>query len=499
MGSQAPRGQQPSIDSPKQLRAAPKTLAARRSGYNLLLSSQPRRQRQAQSLSRRMAPDPRCLYRYCPFYLPVVREATFSCKMPRMLRIGTQIRYRLAAILAAHWAAFVAQHGQWIRPVVFATIVKILACRTPALGCHVYRCQCGEIKIVPHSCKSRFCPTCGKLATDRWADGVLNELLDVPYHHLVVSVPKQLRPIIAFNREIGLNIVARAAHRCLSQWAHDQHGMRLGIVVVIHTFGGDLKWHPHVHLLVTEGGLSLDGEEWIKPYNDGWLMSHSGLKKMWRYHCITGFRQAHKEGQLRWPKKSAYLKKYPLFNSLLSTLYRLTWFAHIGASLLDPRATVRYIGRYTKRAVLAEYRITHYDGNTIRFAFKDYAREGRTSYKTLPVFAFIRRLIRHIPDKNFKMVRYAGLFAPRWKAHYLAQARAALGSSPDSRTETPKSLLPWRERRIAEQGSDPLLCPRCKRPMRLIGAVFGSHVHIAEFFAAAGVPTAATHPAWDTG
>jgi len=421
-----------------------------------------------------------------------------------MLRIGPQIRYRLAAILAVHWAAFVESHTRWIRPVVFETVRKILACRTPILGCHVYRCRCGETKIVPHSCKSRSCPTCGKLATDRWADGVLNELLNVPYHHLVVAVPWHLRPIIAFNREVGLNIVVRAAHGCLSQWARDQHGMRMGIVVVIHTFGGDLKWHPHVHLLVTEGGLSLDGQKWVQPYGQGWLMSHTGLKKMWRYHCITGFRQAHKAGQLRWPAKSAFLKKYPAFNHLMSTLYQMTWYAHIGASLLDPRATVRYIGRYTKRAVLSEYRITFYDGEVIRFAFKDYARGGRTSYQTLPVLAFIGRLIRHIPDKHFKMVRYAGLFAPRWKAQYLAQARAALALPTAAKVEAaatsaPTSCLPWRQRRLAEQGTDPILCPRCMIPMTLVGAIFGSHAMIAEFFEAAGIPTTPTHPAWDTG
>ncbi len=118
------------------------------------------------------------------------------------------------------------------------------------------------------------------------------------------------------------------------------------------------------------------------------------------------------------------MKNYSCFNKVMSTIYKLTWYVHIGKSLLDPQATVRYIGRYTKRAVLAEYRITRYDGKIVRFAFKDYAQGGKTSYKTMPVLAFIGRLIRHIPDKHFKMVRYAGLFATRWKAQYLAQARA---------------------------------------------------------------------------
>jgi hypothetical protein len=190
---------------------------------------------------------------------------------------------------------------------------------------------------------------------------VLNDLLDVPYHHLVLAVPAHLRGVLSFNRPGTLNLLFNAATAALTQWARDQHGMRLGIVAVLHTFGGDLKWHPHLHLLVTEGGLSLDGSRWVLPYGNGWLMAHGALKKMWRYHVIRALRQAHREGQLRFPRKAAFLAEYPLFNAMLRRLYEIVWFAHIGASLCDPRFTLGYIGRYTKRAVLAEYRITYYD------------------------------------------------------------------------------------------------------------------------------------------
>ena len=352
----------------------------------------------------------------------------------------------------------------------------------PWFGCHVYQCpNCHKIEIVPHSCKSRFCPSCGKLATDRWADEVLNELLDVPYHHLVMSAPWQLGPIIAFNREVGLNLLAQ------QEGAKDPRGRE----------AKGMLWHPHVHLLVTEGGLSQDGAHWIRPYKQGWLMLESGIKKMWRYHCITAFRQAHRSGQLRWQAQSAFLKNYPCFNKLLSQLYELKWYVHIGAALLDPAATVRYIGRYTKRAVLAEYRITYYDGKVVRLAYRDYAQDGKTSYKTLPVLAFIGRLIRHIPDKNFKMVRHAGLFAPRWKARYLAQARAALHQPiPLAQQAEQASLLPWRQRQAAEQGADPLICSTCLVQMELVQVLFGSHAAIAKYFDIVQHPKAPFHPAW---
>lgn len=415
-----------------------------------------------------------------------------------MLQTGLQIRYHLALILANHWEEFVATYQRWIRPVIFETVRKILACQTPALGCHLYRCACGETRVVPHSCKSRFCPRCGKLATDRWADGVLNDLLDVPYHHLVFSVPWQLRSTIALNRWVGLNLIARAACGCLKQWAKEQKGMRLGIVAVLHTFGGDLKWHPHIHLLVTEGGLSLDGKRWVKPYNLGWLISEKGLKKMWRYHCIQAFRQAHRAGELRFSASIGYLKKFPCFNKILSDLYEQTWYVHIGACLLDAKPTIRYIGRYTKRAVLAEYRITHYDEKIVRFRFKDYANGGKISYKTLSVLAFIGRLIRHIPDKHFKMVRYAGIFATRWKARYLAQACEALGAPSKSESSASPSFsqLPWRERKIQSTGKDPLLCEACGKAMRLVARLFGKHSSIAEAFDSAGLPTKPYLLAW---
>ncbi len=420
-----------------------------------------------------------------------------------MLAIGSEIRYRITPILESHWEDFFQSKKGWIRPVVLETVRKLQVCRTPALGCHVYRCPEGhEIRVVPHSCKSRFCPTCGKHATDRWADGALSDLLDVPYHHVVLSAPWQLRPIVAMNREVGLSILARAASGCLSQWARDQHAMRMGIVTVLHTFGADLRWHPHVHVLVTEGGLSLDGERWVQPYNLGWLMSHAGLKKMWKYHVISAFREAHKRGQLRFPASSRFLKHYPGFNWLLNQLWQLTWYAHIGACLLDPSATLRYIGRYTKRAVLAEYRITHYDGKTVRFAFKDYAHGGKTSFKTLPVLAFIGRLVRHIPDKHFKMVRYAGLFSTRWRTRYLEQARRALGQeegetlvASEVESQPALSLRSWRERQKARTGTDPLRCSQCGRSLGLWEVAFGPHQRIEKLFRRAGQPVQAFHPA----
>jgi hypothetical protein len=258
----------------------------------------------------------------------------------------------------------------------------------------------------------------------------------------------------------------------------------MGMLIVIHTFGSDLKWHPHVHLIVTGGGLSLDGKRWIQT-DPRFLMSHVGLKKRWKYHVIRLMKKAHRQGQWRFPRSKAFLKQYRCFAAMLNKLWPMTWYAFIGASLLDPRFSVRYIGRYTKRAVMAEYRITFYDGKLIRFRFRDYAKEGKTSHVTLKVHTFIQRLIRHVPDKHFSMIRYAGLFCNRWKARYIALATAAL-SQPDATDSCPVASASWAERQTEYAGVNPLVCPNCEQPMKHVAYFFGSWHAVQIVFAEAG-------------
>jgi hypothetical protein len=405
--------------------------------------------------------------------------------MKIMLRPSTHIRYHIAAILAVHWVQFVAQYKRWIRPVVFENVRKVLACRSPVLGCHIYKCDsCGHVELIPHSCKSRFCPTCGKHATDVWADQVLNGLLDVAYHHLIMAIPWQLRIVIMMNRRAGLNLITQAATEAVQQWARDIKKMRMGILVVIHTFGADMKWHPHIHLVVTGGGLSLDGKRWIQT-DPRFLMHHGGLKKRWKYQVCTRMKKAHREDQWRFLKSEHFLKQYPLFASMINKLWNLIWYAYIGASLFDPRFSVQYIGRYTKRAVMAEYRIVYYDGNIVRFSYKDYAEGGKISYITMKVHTFIGRLIRHIPDKYFPTIRYAGLFTNRWKKQCVSQCRIALNQPEPDDTDA-NTHQSWARRQAGLTGIDPLLCPICDQPLTFVGMLFGNWQKLQDFFDTAG-------------
>jgi hypothetical protein len=314
--------------------------------------------------------------------------------------------------------------------------------------------------------------------------GVLSGFLDVAYHHLIMAIPWQLRIVIIMNRKAGLNLLVHGATEAIQQWARDIKKMRMGILIVIHTFGADMKWHPHIHLIVTGGGLSLDGKRWIET-DPKFLMHHGGLKKRWKYQISTRMKKTHRESQWRFPKSKDFLRKYPLFAAMINKLWKITWYAYIGASLLDPRFSIQYIGRYTKRAVMAEYRIVYYDGKIIRFSYKDYAEGAKTSYMTLKVHTFIGRLIRHIPDKHLPMIRYAGLFSNRWRKQYLTQCRIALDQSETDDADTNISTS-WAQRQTEYIGIDPLQCPNCDKPLTFVGSFFGNWSKLQYLFVKAG-------------
>jgi hypothetical protein len=396
-----------------------------------------------------------------------------------MLYQSPNIRYHLADIFRQHWWPFFNQYRKWIRPVVIDTVRKVMNCRTHILGFHLYECKsCNHRLIVPHSCKSRFCPVCGKVYTDKWASEILNNLIDVSYHHLVFTIPWELRLIALLNRKLVFNILFKASVKSIQDWATSQAGMRMGIICVLHTFGSQLTFHPHIHVIVTGGGLSLDGTRWIAT-DPKFLMPHMGLKKRWRYNVVSLLRKAHKKGQLRFNQKTNYLKEYKSFNSILNKIYQYTWYVFIGASLLDPSVSVKYIGRYTKRAVLAEYRITYCDEKIIRFRYKDYADNSESKYKTLSIYGFMARLIRHIPDEKFPMIRHCGIFANRYKAQYLSTVRELLGQADNNETT---STPDWRQRQMDLTGKDPLICPNCHIEMTLVGILSGSHEHLKQIW-----------------
>jgi hypothetical protein len=203
--------------------------------------------------------------------------------------------YTLKQILDDHWDSFIKEcerKGKVLRPAILENVQKVRNCRDPKkMGYHVYRCPsgCGDERIVPHSCKSRFCSSCGKVATDNWMDKMSAELLDVPYHHIVFTIPQELRNLFAWHRPL-LGVLFKSAKDTVLSICREKYGYIPGIVIVQHTFGSDLKFNPHIHMLITEGGLSVDRKRWIHNAFIPW----NQLKARWKYHVVSYLKPALK-------------------------------------------------------------------------------------------------------------------------------------------------------------------------------------------------------------
>lgn len=377
----------------------------------------------------------------------------------------------LQFIFSRYWVAYCSWYTGRIRTAVKENVQKIIACRTPQLGFHLYQCSiCSAVRVVPHSCKSRFCSSCGKIATDQWSEERLSDILPVGYHHLVFTLPWQLRKICLLNRQAMFDLLFLAVAHSLMSWTAEYGGYLPGIYIVLHTFGSDLKFNPHFHVIVTAGGLSLDKRNWIAaPKN--FLMPEAGLKKRWRYNVIKAIIDKNNKSLLQMPYLPRQRKCINL-RGVISVVSKLNWYVFIGARLLEMGMIVKYIGRYTKRPVIAETRILHCDNNWVIFQYKDYAEGGKSSVKKMRLFTFITYLIQHIPDKHYRVVRGYGLFSNRLKGELLPKARILLRQTAQKESVNHPT---WRERRTEESGKDPLVCENCFTEMQLTFVCFKPH------------------------
>ncbi len=373
----------------------------------------------------------------------------------------------LREIFSKYWSGYAEWFKGEIREAVKENVEKMLKCRTPQLGFHEYRCpHCNTVRLVPHSCKSRFCNSCGKIMTDNWSEERLTEILKVGYHHLVFTLPWQLRAIILINRKTMLNLLFISVKKSILDWT-SAHGYTPGLYIILHTYGSDIKFNVHFHVIITSGGISIDGKKWIESQG-GYLMPEEGLKKRWRYNVIHQMILANNKGLLEMPILKKTGKRINI-RGLISVISKLQWYVYIGACLLEIGMTVKYVGRYTKKPVLAETRIKHYDSKWVIFSYKDYSNGSKKKVKKMRLYNFMTHLTNHIADKYFRIVRGYGIFSNRTKGEMLSRAKELIGDKTAIKSKEKKS---WRERQIDRTGKDPLLCEKCQSAMILVYSCF---------------------------
>ena len=362
------------------------------------------------------------------------------------------------------WWRYFQKHQHTLRPAIIDNVIAMLSCGLIVRGYALFECSnsnCSHSKKVAFSCKSRCCPTCGKKATDQWIATQQTILPHTDWQHITVTMPSQLWQMFKLNRSLLGQLSPLAAKPILKTAA--QKNALPGIFTALHTFGCDLKWHVHIHLSVTMGGLTADHTQWKTLY-----FHHAVIMPMWRYNITMLLRQSYQRGELILPM---YLQKRchtaADFNAWLDSHYQKTWHVHFAKSTANPHRNVNYLGRYLKRPPLAQSRLQHYDGQTVIFGYLNHT-SGQHESATYRAETFIERFVQHIPDKGLRLIRYYGFLAHRVRSKLLPKVYE-LVDQPDCEPKT----IRWPTLLQKSFGLDPLQCILCQSPLRLVKRVLG--------------------------
>ena len=368
---------------------------------------------------------------------------------------------KIKIILEDHWHGFLKIYENKIRSNVKKEVEKVLKCKDTKYGFIELKCdKCNTKKKIGFTCKSRFCTSCGKIYTDNWIDNMLGNLINVKHRHIVFTIPEELRKFFGIDRQ-RLKILPKCAARAVTSWMHSlnkKEEFTPGIVTVIHTFGRDLKWNPHVHMMVTEGGKG-NITEWRHIRH----ISYESLRKRWQKILldeITNISGNTKEVKLL--KNKLYKEKDKGF------------YVYAKTEIKSAKTAAKYVGRYVGRPAIAESRILKYDGKNVTYKYTRH-EDNKVIVETVHVYEFIKRIIRHIPEKNFKMIRYFGIYSRRskCKVNFIKMIDKMVLSIR-------KSIANWENRILAITGVDPCKCPNCNNKMRFHDIVYPKYGSMRE-------------------
>jgi hypothetical protein len=337
----------------------------------------------------------------------------------------------VADIFRAHGPAWRRDNAGHVSLGQLKVMSAIERCRTAALGGHVARCEkCAHEHVAYNSCRNRHCPKCQGAAAADWLAAREAELLPVPYFHVVFTLPAQIADIAYHNKAVIYDILFKATAETLMTIAADpKHlGARIGITTVLHTWGSALTHHPHVHCIVPGGGISLDSERWVS-CRPNFFLSVRVLSRLFRRLFLDKLVAAHDAGRLGFFNDLAPLADRDAFDAHLAPVRNLKWVVYAKPPFGGPEAVLAYLSRYTHRVAIANSRLVAFDGNTVRFKWKDYRAQGRARYKTMTLGAdeFVRRFLIHTLPDGFHRIRHYGLFANGGRARNIARARELLG------------------------------------------------------------------------
>jgi hypothetical protein len=343
----------------------------------------------------------------------------------------------LAEVLGQHWPQYERQFGSAILPSHRRAVQAILACRTRDLGGEVYRCpDCRQDHFVYHSCNHRACPQCGHTQTTEWIDRQKLKLLPVPYYLVTFTVPEGLRLWLRAHQKLGYASLLKESAATLADVARREKylGAEVGCLSVLHTWGRQLQFHPHVHCVIPAGGLRADGLRWCRPPSPDYFLPQQVLADRFRNRL------------------QAVLQDEPDFAQIPSAVWHQKWVVDV-AGVGNGEAALKYLSAYVYRTALGSQSILQDRDGLITFKYKD-SQDKAWQTLTLPALEFLRRFLQHVLPKGFQRVRYYG-----W-----------LSAAASTRWERILALLDWRAPTAALPASNtPHLCPQCGAQLHWLG------------------------------
>ena len=306
--------------------------------------------------------------------------------------------------------------------------MQLLTVKLGTLGIHIITCEeCGHTHIGLNSCRNRHCPNCQSYAREKWIQKESSYILDCPYFHIVTTIPSELNEIVLYNKKTCYEILFKATSDSILQLANDPKwlGAKVGITSVLHTWGQTLEFHPHIHSIVTGGGLF--NNKWIECKKD-YLFKVQVLSSLFRGKFLAML----KEANLTFPIDKQSFNDKTIFNKFLEPLYQKNWITYIEPPKGKAENVVEYIGRYSFRVAISNERIKDISNGNVTFEYKDYKDGAKIKEMTIKGEEFIRRFLLHVLPDHFSKIRHYGLLTNRNKKSIIALCRVLIGTIVNS-------------------------------------------------------------------
>lgn len=375
----------------------------------------------------------------------------------------------VADILRAHGEAYRRAHAGHLSLGQLKVMSAIEACRTAELGGHVARCDgCERLAMSYNSCRNRHCPKCQGQAARAWLAERQADLLPVPYFHVVFTLPAPIAAVAFQNKAVAYDLLFKAAAETLTTIAADpKHlGARIGLIVMLHTWGSALTHHPHVHCIVPGGGLSADGQRWIA-CRKGFFLPVRVLSRLFRRLFLEKLLAAHSRGRLSFFGELAGLANSDTFQAHLAPLRRAEWVVYAKPPFGGPAAVLAYLARYTHRVAIGNSRLVAMDHHSVRFRWKDYRTAdpatGAVKIRTMALSPdeFLRRFLLHVLPSGFHRIRHYGLLAKGPRAPDVGRLRTLIAGQ-SGEAAMPADAQP------EPTPPEPLTCPGCGGRLRIV-------------------------------